>query len=234
MSLAPPADPIRPSTGANRDYRLLLMYSTSSDESVHSACRAELPRPNTTKCGREYSRSWARARVRTSGRETRWSRPNGGACKRGDPRETEGNRAAGPKQTRVGSAPEKHAATGTLALGADAAKRARWFVCLFVCLFVRVFGAARACGRHESSLWLSASRRSRQSDPRSCGAAFMRVHACVVFPFRAAGRTTPNSLHPFHAALQCWAFVASRVAKTCLRQRFQQVRRQVEPRQVLE
>ncbi len=41
MSLAPPANPFRLSTGANRDYRLLLMYSTSSDESVHSACRAE-------------------------------------------------------------------------------------------------------------------------------------------------------------------------------------------------
>ena len=54
MSLAPPANPFRLSTGANRDYRLLLMYSTSSDESVHSACGAE-------RAGTEYYK--VRARV---------------------------------------------------------------------------------------------------------------------------------------------------------------------------
>jgi hypothetical protein len=160
-------------------------------------------------------------------------RPNGGVCKRGGPRKTEGNRAAAQSRRvsgRLRKSTQPRARSRAVQMPRNA--RAGWLVCLFVCVCV---GAARACGRHESSLWLSASRRSRQSDPRSCGAAFMLVRACVrVFPDRAAGRATPNSLHPFHAALQCWAFVASRVAKTCLRQRFQQVRRQVEPRQVLE
>ena len=190
------------------------------------------PGPNTTKCGREYCRSWAKARVRRSWRETR-AGPTGARAseaargkRKGTGRQAQSGRVSG----RLRKSTQPRARSRAVQMPRNA--RAGWLVCLFVCVCV---GAARACGRHESSLWLSASRRSRQSDPRSCGAAFMLVRACVrVFPDRAAGRATPNSLHPFHAALQCWAFVASRVAKTCLRQRFQQVRRQVEPRQVLE
>ena len=113
-------------------------------------------------------------------------RPNGGVCKRGGPRKTEGNRAAAQSRRvsgRLRKSTQPRARSRAVQMPRNA--RAGWLVCLFVCVCV---GAARACGRHESSLWLSASRRSRQSDPRSCGAAFMLVRACVrVFPVSSRG-----------------------------------------------